>query len=132
VTKVLLSRSQLGCGGPGFDVTAKSATGWAKDLAPPWDLVRRYRACAIDDAAYTEIYLRQLSELPEVIWDVVYETGLMQPKQRLVFQCYCPNSAPFCHTHILVGYLVKHDAQRFSDARPAFMQPSIKSADRRF
>ena len=108
--------------GPGLNVTAASAVGWARDLAPPWSLVRRYKAGDLTDETYTEIYTRQLETLPAEIFDVIYETGLAQPRQRLVFQCFCLAGA-FCHTHILIDYLVQRYPARFCDARPLFMKP---------
>lgn len=86
----------------GLDVTRKSGM---PTLAPPWELVRNYKAGRIDEAAYERVY-RRLMEQSQVehfvVWDGLLEEGV--DGKVLCLLCYCPRGA-FCHRLVLAQIL---------------------------
>ncbi len=86
-----------------LDVTVKSATEFGKLFAPTWEMVIGYKQERFSAEKYTKQYLSLLDQLPveafRALWHFGKEAG------EITFICYCPNNT-FCHTHILINYLV--------------------------
>ncbi len=83
-----------------IDVTVKSSKG-AKDLAPTWDMVKRYKDETLSEKEYTKQYLKILQRSrhnnPEK-W-----LNTLRKFDKIVFLCYCDVLAgDFCHRLILV------------------------------
>jgi hypothetical protein len=94
-----------------IDVTVKTAKFPWKWLAPTWAMVMGHKSGAISDAAYTEQYLRILES---VNWDDVLKELL--EIEHVTFLCYCSNGA-FCHTHLLINYMLENWPHIFIDGR---------------
>jgi len=116
VVQIGLTRATIG-ESSGLDVTAKSAQGWARKLAPSWSLVMGHKRGSLHDAAYEEEYLKQLAfDLGAVHFPYVqlWHYGLQHGRQ-ICFLCYCRDGA-FCHTHLLIDYIISN-YHTFYDAR---------------
>jgi uncharacterized protein YeaO (DUF488 family) len=115
--KIKLNRAQMSkrVDYVGVDVTVKGAQGiWSK-VAPTWDMVMRHKQERISDAYYAGQYLAILEqggkELAREIWHEGKKRG-----GKLVFRCYCPDGK-FCHTHLLIDWLVENYEAGFEDGR---------------
>ena len=114
MNKVKLTRGQIGRFTQGLDITVKSASGWARDFVPTWDMVMGHKAGRISDAQYTEEYTRILSQSHAAVQEL-RALGLKQEGQvRLL--CFCRDGA-FCHTHLLIDWLVANYPDAFEDGR---------------
>jgi uncharacterized protein YeaO (DUF488 family) len=88
----------------GVDVTAKSAEGMPKLLAPPWHLVMQAKRKQITWEVYRQRYLLRLNHV-----DVrVIEPHLTADSSGgdLWLLCYCPLEKEHCHVDVLIDYLV--------------------------
>lgn len=92
-----------------MDITAKSAEGYAKWFAPLWEMVVAHKSGAVDDETYARRYIRILNRVPHLSHKLEEygESG------EITFVCFCPDGK-FCHTHILINYLVDRFPDKFS------------------
>jgi len=114
---VSLTRGQIGVAN-GLDVTAKSAAGWAKKLAPSWALVLGHQRGSLPEAEFERLYIqtiapRESSYLFPMI--DLWHYGLANDS-KICFLCYCPDMQ-FCHTHTLINYIVGTWPVYFTDGR---------------
>jgi uncharacterized protein YeaO (DUF488 family) len=97
-----------------LDVTIKSSRGWARRLAPTWEMVTSVKKGETTEADYTRKYLDLIADrsipLSELLCFGNSRDG------NITFVCYCPNG-PFCHTHLLIDYLIAHHPDLFEDGR---------------
>jgi uncharacterized protein YeaO (DUF488 family) len=94
----------------GVDVTVKSACPQAKPFAPTWGLVMGFIEDKITMAEYNTRYRAILParvRLKDVQW--LHDQAI---DGVLTVQCYCRDQ-DFCHTHILVDWLVETYPQMF-------------------
>ena len=104
--KVRLDRAPLRKNGrPGLDITVKSAIGIARFFAPTWDMVRSHKSGLINDDIYTMLYEARLDRLSDEVIDWIYSEGCANGGE-LTLLCYCQDNK-FCHTHVLMEYLVR-------------------------
>lgn len=96
-----------------LDITAKSAEGWVKNLAPTWGLVWGHKNGALTDEQYTESYLHGI-DLVGLPLDELLKFGHIHGS--ITFVCYCPDGK-FCHTHLLIDHLLKEYPEVFKDGR---------------
>jgi len=113
VTK--LTRGQIGKA-TGIDTTVKSRHGLYRALAPTWGMVMEYQNGRMSATQYTDLYLTILARVPQVVWDAL----AAQPDQTLL--CYC-RDGQFCHTHLIIDWLLAQDPERFCDARTTASRP---------
>jgi uncharacterized protein YeaO (DUF488 family) len=107
---IILNREQIRYSGEDrIDITVKSATNWARNLAPTWDMVWAHKNGKISDKEYTEQYI-----------DLIEKNGIplneLLEFNKITFVCYCPNGK-FCHTHLLIDYLLEQYPNLFEDGR---------------
>lgn len=107
--KKKLTRSSMRTKGiKGIDITYRRKL----CVSPPRDLVLGYKAGAITEENYTEVYLKQLNDNAEDIitwaWCICGEI--------IKFKCFCPEGA-FCHTHLLIDWLIEKRPDLFQDGR---------------
>ena len=89
-----------------MDVTAKSAKGYAKWFAPSWQMIFGHKSGTINDETYTKRYMELLDRIP----DYVFEE--LEKWDKITFVCFCPDGK-FCHTNILIDYLVNKFPDKF-------------------
>lgn len=102
----ILSRAPLRRGSKGLDITVKSSTGLCRFFAPTWDMVMGIKNHTITEAEYQRRYLERLQKIPtKIIKDLAFTDR--------TFLCYC-NNGEFCHTYILIRYLITNFPQWFT------------------
>lgn len=99
-----------------LDVTAQSSKGWARRLAPPWELVMELKHGRIDEERYEERYGQQLAALAPEDWARLYRMGQDGPSGVVTLLCYCGDGV-FCHTHQVISYALKNYPEWFEDGR---------------
>jgi uncharacterized protein YeaO (DUF488 family) len=109
---VTVDRAQIGKKA-GLDVTVKSGSGIGKAFAPTWDMVMGYRNGPISSHQYTEQYNAILESVPIEVWRRLYLHG--KKSGGLTFLCYCKDG-DFCHTNLLIQYLVDDPYDLFNGA----------------
>jgi len=111
---IKLSRSQMNKVNPytiNIDITVKSSKGIWRQLAPTWDMVHGYKQNNISDIQYTEQYHKILAKadipgMVKIMKETVVDDYLMGKDQiRVNFWCYCRDDQ-FCHTNLLIDYLI--------------------------
>ncbi len=125
---ITLKRAQIGKT-PGVDITVKSSHGvHAKAFAPRWDMVCGHKNWTaqqegkplpypkytpMSDETYTAQYLAILDTVSVSDWH-----WLMAQAQEgvLTVLCYCRDDW-FCHTHLLIDYMMRRAPQKFIDGR---------------
>ena len=113
VDKIKLNRAQMRYSGTDrLDITVKSANNWAKRLAPTWGMVWDHKNGSLSDEEYTYRYLHIIDSLGIPI-DELLEFG---KDSSITFVCYC-SDGKFCHTHLLIDYLVDKCPESFEDGR---------------
>jgi DNA polymerase III epsilon subunit-like protein len=127
--KIILKRGQIGKA-HGIDVTVKSATGWACVFTPTWEMVSGHKGGTMGDIEYSELYTEILVLAGEKAFQKLWQAG-KENGGKLTVQCYCP-SGKFCHTHLLIGYAVKHYPQWFSDGRHTQRQTKAKGGKMKY
>lgn len=88
----------------GVDVTAKSAEGSARLLAPLWVLVMQAKRKQIPWDVFRQRYLLHLNRV-----DVRAVEPFITPEANggdLWLMCYCPLEKERCHVEVLIDYLV--------------------------
>ena len=114
LTRAQITNGRLALGkAPGLDTTVKSSRGLGRAFAPTWDMVLSHKRGVLSDAGYTEAYLCILDAVPLKTWRALYALGLEQGGAVTV-TCYCRDSAPFCHTHILLQEAVQRYPRAFT------------------
>ena len=98
-----------------LDITIKSAVGFARAFAPTWRMVMEHKKGEITDTQYTAMYSGILA-LNAHHYINELEHFAAQHNNNITFVCYCPDGK-FCHTHLLIDYLVKHYPAAFRDGR---------------
>ena len=92
------------------DITTRKTHVHGQWFAPIWGtIVAPYRKGVIDEAEYTERYMKHMKLSIQFHWEA-WEWVLMQPQVTLV--CFCKSGA-FCHRRILVEQLL---VKRWFDA----------------
>lgn len=117
-TRIRLRRAMVGYVGiDRLDVTVRSADAVGRPFTPTWAMVRSLKAGRIGREQYSLMYRQILGRLPYAgAWlDELLAFGHSHDG-RLTVVCYCPNGA-FCHTHLLIDWLVEHYGALFADAR---------------
>jgi len=102
-------------GDHGADVTAKSAEGLYKHLAPTWDLVGRHKLGSMTNLQYHARYLALLRKaalykIPEHIHASIEQRG---DQDSLVLLCYC-SLDKFCHVDYLIDWLCEQYPQLYT------------------
>jgi hypothetical protein len=103
----------------GIDITVKSATGQAAFFAPDWGMVRGHQSHLLSNEEYSRKYVAILDAVPIAGWR--WLTSQMKGGIITVL-CYCEeqtvDGAPkFCHTHLLIEYMLRRWPSFFRDAR---------------
>lgn len=111
---ITLERAQLGQGKRGLDITVKSCKPWLRPLAPTWDMVLQGKSGGMAQEKYTEHYLEILSRVEPDLWTHLQRLG--REHGGLRFLCYCPDGA-FCHTHLLIDFLLEWWPTTYRDGR---------------
>ena len=116
---VALCRGTIGKAS-GIDITVKSAMGTNREFAPTWEMVRGHQTHTMSNQEYTRLYTAILDALPIQAWRKL--THQMQGG-ILTFLCYCEEEnvdggRKFCHSHLIVEYMLKRWPMFFRDARP--------------
>lgn len=96
---IVLSRAQIKRA-PGVDTTVRANIPY---ISPDWDHVLGYKNGSLSQQDYEKWYLERLSEQKDFVKQ--YVKNLQQ--QNIVFLCYCKDG-DFCHTHILIDFLVNN------------------------
>lgn len=117
--RIQLRRAQISYAGPDrLDITVRSATGFARKLAPTWAMVIQHKDRELSDANYTSAYLERI-EPPEKPWTFpfsdLWQFGTSHD-DRITFVCFCKDGS-FCHTNILIEYLCETFPNFFEDRR---------------
>lgn len=98
------------------DVTARSAPKWARPFAPPWAIVREYKAGTIGEREYTQRYNRRLvTSLMSAAGEDALDGLLALGRDNggvVTLCCYCADGE-FCHTVLLALFLAKHFSADF-------------------
>jgi uncharacterized protein YeaO (DUF488 family) len=104
---IKISRAQIGkCRERNkLDITVANASGWAKLFAPTWDMVHNVKEGRITEKQYTAQYREILDALPVKAYRTLYRFGYTL--KGITFVCFCRDDQ-FCHTHLLIDYLVDH------------------------
>lgn len=112
---ITLMRAQIGhsSGYLDVDVTVRTARGWARKMAPTWDMVMSHKFGDMTDAQYIWLYDKLLHERGLPVEEM---TRVARGIDCITFLCYCPNGA-FCHTHVLIDILVRDYPKLFVDGR---------------
>lgn len=90
-----------------LDVTVKGAKGFAKWLAPTWKMVMGHKDGSLSDEEYIKMYLSKLEGTPSFVISELEKLG-----PEITFVCFCANGS-FCHTYLLMDYLVEHFPTKF-------------------
>lgn len=115
---IALARGTIGkC--EGIDITVKSAQGMARAFAPTWDMVRGHQSRDLSNDGYIKQYHAILDSVPIIGWR--WLTSQMRGGIITVL-CYCEeetvDGAPkFCHTHVLIDYMLRRWPTFFREAR---------------
>lgn len=104
----------------GVDVTAKSASGWARAFAPTWDMVVRSKRGLLSWQEYAEEYQLILDRVP---WYVI--STLHALDRRVCLLCYC-NADKRCHVDILIEYLIARFPDLFKGEDEGSSFPELK------
>jgi len=114
--KILLSRVQMSSSRQGFDITARTKL----PVAPNWDLVLGYKSGLIGERAYTEYYLEMLNanydEIVKWLETLPGRLPIILKTNHIIFKCFCPDR-DFCHTNILIDWLLEKFPDKYEDAR---------------
>jgi len=117
--KIKVKRAQMRYSGADrLDITVKSAQGDARKLTPTWSMVMDHKKGKITDQQYTQQYLARIDsgdcddQFPFVF---LYDFG-RKHNNSITFVCYCPDGV-FCHTHLLINFLVGTYPHHFEDVR---------------
>lgn len=103
------------------NVTAKLATGLAEMFAPSWDLVMSHKQGRLTNAGYTEGYHTLLESIP--LGQILhFQEAQLAVSPTCVFTCFCPDGA-WCHTHLLIDWLVENHPLLFADVRQPWLKP---------
>lgn len=108
-----IKRASLSSKTPGVDITVKSAQGFAKEFAPTWEMVMGHKDGTVSDAEYTAQYRTILDQASKEAWRWVKTQAT---EGLLTLLCYCPDGK-FCHTHLMIEYMVGRWPQHFEDGR---------------
>jgi hypothetical protein len=111
-------------GSNGADVTAKSATGLYKRLAPSWEIVMLRKQRNLSEDAYAALYETHLEKaaddkIPEKIHAHLQPT---HDNVCLVLLCYC-NPNAFCHVDLLIEWLCLRYPQLYINANDRVPSP---------
>lgn len=87
-----------------LDITVKGSGGLGRNFAPTWEMVLGHKRGEVSDAEYTKRYFAILDALPVDTFRRLYRFG--QKTGEITFLCYCPDGS-FCHTYLLMDYLVR-------------------------
>ena len=90
-----------------LDVTVKSAKTLGRYFAPTWAMVMGHKSGAMPDDVYVTNYVEKLDKL---YWPPIVEE--LEKSEHITFLCYCKDNT-FCHTYLLMDYLVKHFNDNF-------------------
>lgn len=113
--KILLNCAPIRRNGvAGVDTTVKSAKGFWKRVAPTWSMVMDHKKTG-NDQAYIALYASILNQGGIELARQIYREG-KRSGGSLTFLCYCANGK-FCHTHLLIDWLVKNYPEGFQDGR---------------
>jgi uncharacterized protein YeaO (DUF488 family) len=82
---------------------------------PRWSSYRE-----IDDAEYIRLYVSRLDKATHKDWESLLNKSI---NNKLTFACYCAEGK-FCHTHILIEYMLNKFPGEFKDGRT--MKVNIK------
>lgn len=119
--KIILDRAQMGrrfrVPNP-IDTTVKSSSKIWKSLAPTWNMVMSHKAHTMSDAKYTEQYAVILDNAD---WESMLIE--LQEHEEVTFVCYCHDGV-FCHTHLIIDYMMRMFPQLFEDGRNVALIPS--------
>jgi len=88
----------------GVDVSAKSAEGMPKLLAPPWHLVMQAKRKQISWEIYRQRYLLCLNHVDALVVLPSLQEGAAGGTLWLL--CYCQLESEHCHVEVLIDYLV--------------------------
>jgi len=115
---MVLSRGQIGQV-RGLDITVKSGRGRALEFAPTWEMVWGYQDKTMSVPQYAMIYRTMLGRLPIDAWRWLTSEAVAGELRVL---CYCPDtnfdgSPKFCHTNLLIAYMLRRWPQFFQDGR---------------
>lgn len=115
---IVLKRAQIGFKA-GVDITVKSATGLAMSFAPTWQMVTDIKARRITQAQYVQQYRQILDLAPDAAWSWLWQQAV---GGELTLLCYCADanwdgSPKFCHTHVLIDYMLRRWPEFFIDGR---------------
>ena len=104
-------------GMPVLDVTARSAVGELRRLAPTWDMVTDSKAGKLGHITFTRLYSQILDEadLPHMA-RTIHRWARRFHVPTITFMCYCRDE-DFCHTHLLINRLMADFPELFWDAR---------------
>ena len=93
-----------------IDVTVKSSKKLGRYFAPTWAMVMGYKSGTLSDTLYTTQYREKLGKL---YWPPILEE--LEKFDHITFLCYCKDGS-FCHTHLLIDYLVENFHSIFKQA----------------
>ena len=90
-----------------LDVTVKSAKSLGRNFAPTWAMVMGHKSGVMPDEVYVTKYIEKLDKL---YWPPIVEE--LEKSEHITFLCYCKDNT-FCHTYLLMDYLVEHFGDNF-------------------
>ncbi|MCK5614897.1 hypothetical protein KAR91_74230 [Candidatus Pacearchaeota archaeon] len=90
-----------------LDVTVKSSKKLGRYFAPTWAMVMGHKSGVMPDEVYVTKYVEKLTKL---YWPPILEE--LGKSEHITFLCYCKGNT-FCHTYLLMDYLVKHFGDNF-------------------
>jgi hypothetical protein len=104
----ILNRSTMHKGTDGRDITIRAGL----PVSPTWRMIKEYKAGTLSKAQYTTKYIDILEANKQAVYDWI--TSL--PERLVVFLCFCPEGE-FCHTHLLIEWLIEKWPDEFQDGR---------------
>jgi len=105
------------------NVTIKSSVGLARMFTPTWDMVMEHKRGRLTNTDYTAQYHSILNKLTKeqvlAFYDQQREAG-----PTCTFLCFCQDGR-FCHTHLLIDWLVDQHPFLFADVRAPQLNPQL-------
>ena len=96
------------------NTTWLSGWGAGKAFAPSRDMVRAYQRGLVTEFEFAQRYYAKLDLLSRENWEELYHEAV-KPRMLTVL-CYC-RDGQFCHTHLMIEYMVEYYPDMFQDMR---------------
>ena len=106
---VQITRKQMKRGIKGVHVARGNNNTRGITFAPSWDMVSRWKAHQVTEAAYTKEYRLILEKIERKDWEWLSEQSI---DNVVIVLCFCKDG-DFCHTLVLIEYALEHFSDLF-------------------